>query len=183
MIVLTIPRILFFSRHRLMLIQFSIRFDAIDVDLQFIPYFCTMIWTISRFFFPADTTDWFWSNFSIRFDANRCIILNQDSFSHSFIHAQFILSQLLFLNLYLLFHPTTIILRWKEIGNRKFPFFLFRLVEMFEICSRTSVMATTYCHCSKCSRAKYWYVLFSPVSWHFDDFFNKILKISFSQSN
>ena len=39
-------------------------------------------------------------------------------------------------------------------------FFLFRLVEMFEICSRTSVMATTYCHCSKCSRAKYWYVLF-----------------------
>ena len=45
-------------------------------------------------------------------------------------------------------------------------FFLFRLVEMFEICSRTSVMATTYCHCSKCSRAKYWYVLFSPVSWH-----------------
>merc|ERR1712037_595913 len=26
---------------------------------------------------------------------------------------------------------------------------------MFEICSRTSVMATTYCHCSKCSRAKY----------------------------
>ena len=62
-------------------------------------------------------------------------------------------------------------------------FYLFRLVEMFEICSRTSVMATTYCHCSKCSRAKYWYVLFSRVSWHFDNFFNKILKISFSQSN
>ena len=58
-------------------------------------------------------------------------------------------------------------------------FFLFRLVEMFEICSRTSVMATTYCHCSKCSRAKYWYVLFSPVSWHLTTFSIRFKKYLF----
>ena len=53
-------------------------------------------------------------------------------------------------------------------------FFLFRLVEMFEICSRTSVMATTYCHCSKCSRAKYWYVhIILSCQLTFDDFFKK----------
>ena len=67
-------------------------------------------------FFPADITDWFWSNFSIRFDTNRCIIINQNSFFHSFIHAQFILSQLLFLNLLLLFIISyNKILRWKNI--------------------------------------------------------------------
>ena len=59
-------------------------------------------------------------------------------------------------------------------------FFLFRLVEMFEICSRTSVMATTYCHCSKCSRAKYWYVLFSPVSWHLTTFSIRFKKYLFT---
>ena len=62
-------------------------------------------------------------------------------------------------------------------------FFLFRLVEMFEICSRTSVMATTYCHCSKCSRAKYWYVLFSklfsPVSWNLTNFSMRVYEYLF----
>ena len=116
MIVLTISQILFFSRHyRLIWIQFSIRFDAIDLDLQFYFLFLHDDFNYFTIFFPADITDWFWSNFSIRFDANRCIIINQNSFFHSFIHAQFILSQLLFLNLLLFFISYNKILRWKNI--------------------------------------------------------------------
>ena len=157
MIVLTISQILFFSRrYRLILIQFSICFDAIDLDLQF--YSCMMILIISRFF-PSRHNRLILIQFFVPF-WHKPMHHNQSKLLFPFIYSR----SIYFISAAFSQSVTTFHLLQQNSKMEKYlieiSFFLFRLVEMFEICSRTSVMATTYCHCSKCSRAKYWYVLF-----------------------
>ena len=134
-----------------------VQINSLDLDLQF--YSCMMILSISLFF--SSRHNWliliqffdpFWHK---PIHHNQSKLLFQSIYSRSiyFISAAFSQS----VNTFHLLQQNSKMEKYLiEIS-----FFLFRLVEMFEICSRTSVMATTYCHCSKCSRAKYWYASFS----------------------